>query len=67
MGVTTIDYKELCQALGGGFSDSGTDSAYTLTTESATVYWFVKLSDTSLNYSIEASGITTGPIMLDRQ
>jgi hypothetical protein len=65
-GPFTINYKEFCLAAGGGISDSGTDTAYTLNTGEA-VYWFVKLTETTLNYSISTGGMNSAPIVLYRQ
>lgn len=69
--TASISFSQVYIAAGADMSDSATSTSYvvTITTSdgaatTTTVYRFVKLTPTSLNYSLSFNGVTIGPIPL---
>jgi len=67
----SISFSQVYIAAIADMSDSATSTSYTVTitisdggTTTTSVYQFVKLTPSSLNYSISVGGVTAGPIPL---
>lgn len=67
----SISFTQVYTAASADMSDSATSTSYSITittsdgtTTTTSVYQFVKLTPTSLNYSISTNGVTIGPIPL---
>ena len=67
----SISFTQVYTAASADMSDSATSTSYSITittsdgaTTTTSVYRFVKLTPTSLNYSISTNGVTISPIPL---
>lgn len=73
IGATSLSFNSVYGLL-CDMNDSATSTSYTVTitfsdggTTATSVYQFVKLTATSLNYSLTINGNTIGPVSLFRQ
>ncbi len=64
--TTVLNFKEIYKV--DNISDSGNASKYTINTTDIDgtkgTYEFIKVTDTSLNYTITTNGTSIGPILL---